>query len=161
MFFILLEWQTWVWAAEQLLSRQVAFIKTERKLLSTACPEADLQVCSIIVFRYSKIYLKYLNQNVHFIMPDPIWTQDLGFTAKIHWLTFVQGWRCNLGWKAILLNPRHSSSLQDSVLFIWALPAETVRLAHQYVFLGAAFCRYRLKLQNPDAQPIGQTCKQM
>lgn len=49
MFFILLEWQTWVGAAEQLLSRWTEFTKTKKIIiycLTTRWP-ASLQSCSV------------------------------------------------------------------------------------------------------------------
>lgn len=106
--FILLGWMTQVRAAEQLFPEWTAFTKTKIKLLSAACLQEKLQDCSLMAFRYSNsgIHLKHLNQNVYSIMPHPIWTQDLGFTAKIHQLPNVQGCRCNPGWKVFLLNPR-------------------------------------------------------
>lgn len=134
--FILLGWLAQVWAAEQLLSWWTAFNKTKIKL-SAACPQDKLQVCSLMVLRYSNagIYLKHQNQNAHSIMPHLIWTQDLGFIAKIHQLPNVQSCRCNPDWKVFFLNPRHSSSIQDTALFVWALPAKSLHLAHQYVQL--------------------------
>lgn len=101
---ILLGWLIQVWAAKQLLSRWTAFTKTKIKLLSIACPQDKMQDCSLMVLRYSNS--KYLNQTLYSIMPHPVRTQDLGFTAKIHQLPNVQGCRCNPGWKVFLLNPR-------------------------------------------------------
>lgn len=110
--------------------------QNRKKLLPTVWPQDDdLQTCSLEVFWYSnsEMYLKYLNQSGHSIMPDPTWAQDPGFIAKMHSQKFVKGWRCSLGWKVCLLNPGHSSLLQDSTLSIWALPRQYVWLINNFI----------------------------